>query len=49
MDPFVKPARGVEEEVPVDDETDDTGGDSGEKDWFKPVFRAGIEVLVEEL
>ncbi|PLB44552.1 hypothetical protein P170DRAFT_513717 [Aspergillus steynii IBT 23096] len=33
----------------VDEEVDESIGCRREKDWFKPVFRVAVEVLVEEL
>jgi hypothetical protein len=46
--PFLLVVAAEDEQGPVDDEASESHV-GGEKDWFKPVFRAAAEVLVEEL
>ncbi|CAH0043441.1 unnamed protein product [Clonostachys solani] len=46
--PFLLVVAAEDEQGPVDDEASESFG-GGEKKWFKPVFKAAAEVLVEEL
>ncbi|CAH0028861.1 unnamed protein product [Clonostachys rhizophaga] len=46
--PFLLVVTAEDEQGPVDDEASESGV-GREKDWFKPVFKAAAEVLVEEL
>lgn len=46
--PFLLVVAAEDEQGPVDDEDSESCG-VGEKDWFKPVFKAAAEVLIEEL
>lgn len=45
--PFLLVVAATEDQGAVDDGGDQDAG--GEKDWFKPVFRVAVEVLVDEL
>lgn len=48
--PFLLAVAAEEEQgIEEDKEADRLVGRSGEKDWFKPVFRVAVEVLVDEL
>ncbi|KAL4738097.1 hypothetical protein BDV11DRAFT_216246 [Aspergillus similis] len=48
--PFLLAVAAEEEQgVEEDEEADKLVGRGGEKDWFKPIFRVAVEVLVDEL
>ncbi|VUC37593.1 unnamed protein product [Clonostachys rosea] len=46
--PFLLVVAAEDQQSPVDDETGEPSG-GGEKEWFKPVFKAAAEVLAEEM